>query len=134
MSVLLIFSVSAASAWLVYSQRKARQCTKSPRVAYIDLEGDRSLGRYVAETGNLIAKGYAQVIRSYVTEMCSLMLTHTKHSKKGQHLSIPNLSDFNSPLVVLLVQCLNEVVVALQSELSLKEYFSKVCSLPLACG
>lgn len=62
------------------------------------------------------------------------MLTHPKYSKKGQPFSIPNLSDFTSPLTVPPVLYLNKVAVAPHSELSLKEYFSGVRYLPLTYG
>lgn len=129
MSVLLICAISAAAAWLVYSQRKVRRASKTPGVAYIDLQGDRSPNRCGRNW-----KFYHKGIRPGEPELCWRGVWPCANSNKGQHFSIPSLSEFTSPLAVLPVLYLNEVVVAPHSELSLKEYFSTVRSLPLTCG
>ncbi|KAI1120675.1 cytochrome P450 [Nemania abortiva] len=113
---LLLFVAALTVASLFYSRTKTRRPAQLGDIVHVDLKGDKSPGRYVAETGNLITKGYA------------------KYSKKGLPFSIPNLSDFSSPLVILPLKYLDEVAHAPQNQLSLKEYFSKLGLLKYSYG
>ncbi|KAI2471897.1 hypothetical protein F4781DRAFT_439391 [Annulohypoxylon bovei var. microspora] len=116
MSIILVFVVAVAITWLVYSQCRPTRSVGIPGIPYVDIDGDKSRRRYMVETGSLMAKGYAQ------------------YSKKGIPFSIPNLADFSSPVVVLPLKYLDEVAVAPQSKLSLKEYFSKLGLLRYTYG
>ncbi|KAH9896312.1 cytochrome P450 [Xylariomycetidae sp. FL2044] len=61
--LLLILGITAA--WWYYFRTKSTRATSVANVAYVDLEGeDRTPIRYAAETGNLVARGYAKKYRA----------------------------------------------------------------------
>ncbi|CAH0054729.1 unnamed protein product [Clonostachys solani] len=116
MTTILVGIIAVTTvAWFLVSWRWRPQ---QPRlqVPQVDVEGNKTPQRYVAETGNLIAKGYRQA--------CSPFLAFDTGARFNN--TVPNLSDPASPLVLLPLKYIDEVASAPEDWLSLQEYFSQL--------
>ena len=70
--------------YLFYKTKSSGGIVRLPNIPHVDLEGEKTRARYVAETGALMEKGYAQVTKS-----SNPFISRKSSSRKNADMSPP---------------------------------------------